>query len=292
MVKVWYKESFKLEPKKRNYPVYKDLEQYTLFEFTDIHNLDMDITEMLQKISEIICKKEEDTLQDKNYKASLHIDHYIHHHDYNNSLLRTKMLLYEKYLTSYHIYHMSFLAHLMDRLLLLFRQNTNTVKLGEIENWVDVPVFNKRVDSVSIQESTLIDLNESLLIEPLVEPVEPIVEPVDPVEPVSEPVAEPADPIPEPVAEPADPIPEPVVEPIVEPVVEQVVDPVVEPILEPIVETVDPVVEPILEPIVETVEPAVEPILEPVEPIHEPIEPVEPIPVAAESKSKKKKKRK
>jgi len=322
MVKVWYKESFKLEPKKRNYPVYKDLEQYTLFEFTDIHNLDMDITEMLQKISEIICKKEEDTLQDKNSKASLHIDHYIHHHDYNNSLLRTKMLLYEKYLTSYHIYHMSFLAHLMDRLLLLFRQNTNTVKLGEIENWVDVPVFNKRVDSVSIQESTLIDLNESLLIEPVIEPIEPVVEPAESVAEPVEPVVEPAEPIPEPI-EPVEPVAEPIPEPI-EPVVEPVAEPIPEP-AEPIPEPIEPVAEPVypVEPIVEPAEPVypaepvepvypvepaepvypvepvvepaepVDPVVEPLEPIPEPVEPVvESIPVAVESKSKKKKKRK
>lgn len=143
MVKGWYKEQFKLDPKKRSYPIYKDLEQYTLFEFTEIHNLDIDISEMLKKISDIIHKKEEETLQDKKMKAGLNIDNYIHHNDYNNTLLRTKMLLYEKYLTSYHIYHMSFLSHLLDRVLLIFRQNTNTVKLGEIESWVDVPILNK-----------------------------------------------------------------------------------------------------------------------------------------------------
>jgi hypothetical protein len=188
MVKGWFKEQFKLEPKKRSYPVYKDLAQYTLFEFTDIHNVVMDISEMLKKISDIIHKKEEETLQDKKLKAGINIDNYIHHNDYNNTLLRTKMGLYEKYLTSYHIYHMSFLSHLMDRVLLLFRQNTNTVKIESIENWVDVPVLNKEDNPyVAIDVSNiLIDIN-TVISE--IKVTEPALEPVS--KPVAEPVSEP-----------------------------------------------------------------------------------------------------
>jgi len=301
MVKGWFKEQFKLEPKKRSYPVYKDLEQYTLFEFTDIHNLDMDISEMLKKISEIIHKKEEDTLKDKNSKAGLNLDNYIHHKEYNNTLLRTKMNLYEKYLTSYHIYHMSFLSHLLDRVLLLFRQNTNTVKLGDIESWVDIPLLNTDDNPHTIvQTENVLDIKNNLLIhssaalqeqlslsildpvpEPLPEPVTeplPVPEPVPIIEPVPEPVPviEPLpliEPVPiiEPVSEPV-PVSEPL--PVIEPVSEPV--PVIEPVSEPL-----PVIEPVSEPL-----PVIEPVSEPlpvIEPVSEPlpvIEPVsEPVPV-------------
>jgi hypothetical protein len=307
MVKGWYKDPFKLEPKKRSYPPYKDLEQYTVFEFTDIHNLDIDISEMLKKINDIICKKEEETLQDKKSKAGLNIDNYIHHNDYNNTLLRTKMNLYEKYLTSYHIYHMSFLSHLMDRVLLLFRQNTNTVKLGEIENWVDVPVLNKEAKedkdvskennpftAIKIDEPVNLDVNIILPSEPieniqvpLVYVAEPVAETVEPVaEPVAEPIVEPVtETVPEPVQEPVEPVTEPVQEPV-EPVTEPVQEPV-EPVTEPVTEPIEYVTEPVTEPIEYVTEPVVEHIEYVTEPIVDPV--LETDPVKSSKKKKKKK---
>lgn len=146
MVKVFYKESFKMEPKKRNYSVYKDLEQFKQFEFSDNLNLNTDIMDMIKKSFESISKNEQEVLEDKRKTNSrINLDNYILNHNFNNAILKNKVELYEKYLHSYHIYHMSYLSHLLDRLVLLFRQSTNPVKIGEVDNWVDVP--NVRTDS-------------------------------------------------------------------------------------------------------------------------------------------------
>jgi hypothetical protein len=55
-------------------------------------------------------------------KIGINIDNYVHNHRYKNDLLLTNIKLYESYLKSYHIYHMSFLSKLKEKFILIFRQ--------------------------------------------------------------------------------------------------------------------------------------------------------------------------
>lgn len=133
MVKTFYKENFKLEPKKRNYMPYKDLEPFKQYEFSDSMNLNQDILDMIQTSMAIIYKKEEEEVIDIHTLKRINIDNYIYNNRYNNESLKTKVELYEKYLNSYHIYHMSFLIHLLDKIRLLFGQNTQTMNMRQLE---------------------------------------------------------------------------------------------------------------------------------------------------------------
>ena len=136
MVKVFYKESFKLEPKKRTFPLYKDLEVFKQYDIQEAITLNVDIQEMIKKAYAYVEKHEEDIVVQYS-NPSLHIENYKYNHHYNNALLKNKMELYEKYLHSYHIYHMSFLSHLRDKIMLLFRQTKNRVMMGNSEEWVE-----------------------------------------------------------------------------------------------------------------------------------------------------------
>jgi hypothetical protein len=101
--------------------MYKDLEPYKLYETMDILLLYEDLSEMLRKAVHEIARKEKDLTKDIQEKG-IRLEHFIHHRTSNHVLLTTKIELYEKYLRSYHIYHMSFLSNLLERLQLLFRQ--------------------------------------------------------------------------------------------------------------------------------------------------------------------------
>jgi len=182
MVKQFYKENFKLEPKKRNYIPYKDLEPYKVFEFTDSLNLDKDILEMIQGSFDIIKKKESEVKQ-IHRGFGVNIDNYIHNHHYNNEALKTKVELYEKYLRSYHIYHMSFLSNLMSKIGLLFGQTESTVSLGQLDG---TAVSNELMNSFIVVPSEPVA--------PAVAPEKPLETPVEPeapekpVEPVDKPL--------------------------------------------------------------------------------------------------------
>jgi len=301
MVKTFYKEHFKTEPKKRNYIPYKDLEPYKQFEFSDSMNLNQDITEMIKKSLDFIRKKEEE-VGDTLLNQHLNIDNYIYNYRYNNQLLKTKVELYEKYLNSYHIYHMSFLSNLLEKVLLLFRQNTSTANTEPFEHISiqSVPeVPPNQVEEFHLVESdkgedyqvVLTKSPENIFVAPVdpvkpVIPVEPVVEPVIPVVPEVNVVHE----VPvEPEFLPQDPeVPVVPVVPEVKQFIEQVhaIEPVV-PVV-PEVESVVPALEQVVSIVLEVKEvieqvvpleqvepvPAVEPV---VKSVVEPVVPVEPV---------------
>lgn len=133
MVKTFYKDNFKLEPKKKNYIPYKDLEPFKIYDFMDSMILNQDIKEMIQKSLEII-QNMDDEISVGPILHRMNIDNFILNHRYNISALKTKVELYEKYLHSYHIYHMSFLSNLFEKLSLMFRQNTPPSDIETLEN--------------------------------------------------------------------------------------------------------------------------------------------------------------
>jgi len=136
MIKLFYKESFKLDPKKRSYPIYKDLETFKKYDIQETISLISDIREMIKKVYTYVEKNAEE-IGIRYSNPSIHIENYRYNQHYNNALLKNKMELYEKYLHSYHIYHMSFLSHLRDKIMLLFRQTKNRVMMGNSEEWVE-----------------------------------------------------------------------------------------------------------------------------------------------------------
>ena len=148
MMKVFYKDSFKLEPRKRVYPVYKDLESFKPYDIEESMSLNVDVQEMIQKSYACVKKNEEDIQAQVSY--AYNIDNYIHNHQYNNQLLKNKIELYEKYLRSYHIYHMSFLSHLRDKIMLLFHQTKNRVLMGSAESWEKEIILKEELNDYPI----------------------------------------------------------------------------------------------------------------------------------------------
>jgi len=169
MVKTFYKENFKLEPKKRSYMPYKDLEPFKPFEFLDSMNLNQDILDMIQKSLEIIRKKEQEVSTGSHTLQRLNIENYIFNHRYNNDSLKTKVELYEKYLHSYHIYHMSFITNLLAKVSMLFQQNTQPLSISPVEPTANEPTTNERIPNAVVVNVLTIDTDT---VSPVV-PVEP-----------------------------------------------------------------------------------------------------------------------
>jgi hypothetical protein len=56
MIRVFHKKTFKLDIKKREYPIYKDLEPLKSYNFEDINNIHYDIIEMINQAYKIISE--------------------------------------------------------------------------------------------------------------------------------------------------------------------------------------------------------------------------------------------
>jgi hypothetical protein len=288
-----YNDNFDNLLKNKHYPVYKDLEQYKVYDFNIVNDIHRDIIVLIKHLYEKVnsVKNEIDNDKQKMF-GGLNIANYVYNFIFSNTVTETNVKLFEEYLDSYHSHHITVLQHLKETFLLMLNQLDPPGPPNGDEYVNDFEVV-PNTNIISVPEPVVEFLKEPIpepvvefLKEPIPEPVveflkEPIPEPVVEFlkEPIPEPVEEPVvDSVPESVKEVIGPVPEPVEEPILEPFPEPVEEPILEPFPEPIVEPVDepfpePVVEPVVEPVPEQViEPVVEEVIEPV--VEEVIEPV------------------
>jgi len=281
------------------FPIYKDLEPTKVYDPDMVHKLYRDILLLIHKAYDTLDHEHRKRESEKRLTTSgIHIGNYVHNRVFTDTLIKTNIQLFEEYLNTYFIYHMTFLVNLKERLGMfldhvLRRQSTEQVcNVNEVDdNFMNI-AKDPIQDTVEVifSETKNDDMDEPIVC--VVEPAEPVAEQVVSLnEPAPEPVAEqletPNEPAPEPVAEQVvEPAPEPVAEQVVEPAPEPVAEQVVEPAPEPVAEQVETLNEPapetVVEPLVETLnEPVPEPVTEPVsEQVESPIvtapEPVQP----------------
>lgn len=158
MVSSFCKQNFKSEYKFVNYPVYKDLEPYRVYDFETINNIHYNIIDLIQFIQNSIKNANDEIIRDKNrLKTGLNIENYIHNLEYNNNILISNIKLYENYLKSYHIYHMDFLKKLSDKISLFWRQLSNNMQVNDetlTQEFKDTDTELKTVDELFKNEIT------------------------------------------------------------------------------------------------------------------------------------------
>ena len=128
---VLYNQKFKTYTKQRNYPIYKYLEPFKQYDFDDINNIHYEIIEMIQHAYVLVSQNNDEINFDtQKLKSGFNIDNYVHNNIYKNTILLTNINLYEKYLNSYHIYHMNFLKNLLEKMG-LFQKHLSTDLITE-----------------------------------------------------------------------------------------------------------------------------------------------------------------
>jgi hypothetical protein len=236
------------------FPIYKDLQPTKVYEPELVHKLYRDINLLIHKAYETLDHEHRKRESEKRLTTSgIHIGNYVHNRVFADTLVKTNIQLFEEYLNTYFIYHMTFLVNLKDRLGMfldhvLRKQPEQGCNVDEVD---DDFMRVAKTTSEPMAETKSEDVIQ-IVIHSDGKPVEikppalPVAEPVGepPALPASEPVTEPpALPVAEPVGEPpALPASEPVTEPPALPVAET-------PVLQ--VETPTPVAEPVALPVAE-----------------------------------------
>jgi len=245
------------------YPIYKDLEPTKVYDTDLVHKLYKDIILLIHKAYETLDHEYRKRESEKRLTTSgIHIGNYLHNRVFIDTLVKSNIQLFEEYLNTYFIYHMTFLVNLKERLGMflnhvLRREPEQECKVDDMDdNFVEVakepatePVVSatilKKDENVDPQQT---DLSKSVVVslaETDTKTEDPVVVPiVDQVVQLVEQVVEPAV---EAETKPDEPVVEPVVAPVIEPVVEPVVVPVIEPVVEPAVEAETKTEKPVVE---------------------------------------------
>jgi hypothetical protein len=117
-----------------NYPIYKDLEPFKQYDFEIIQNLHELLITILTSLNSILINKEYDlkVYQSKN-NIGLNIDNFVNTLNFNNIMMREKIILFITYLEFFHKLHNKYFKRFTTKLQLMYGQITHDIKFDDNE---------------------------------------------------------------------------------------------------------------------------------------------------------------
>jgi hypothetical protein len=117
-----------------NYPIYKDLEPFKQYDFEIIQNLHELLISLLTSLNSILINKEYDlkVYQSKN-NIGLNIDNFVNTFNFNNIMMREKIILFITYLEFFHKLHNKYFKRFTTKLQLMYGQITHDIKFDDNE---------------------------------------------------------------------------------------------------------------------------------------------------------------
>jgi len=113
----YYVENLPAGVVKSVFPIYKDLEPTKVYETELVHKLYKDILMLIHKAYDTLEHEHRKRESEKRLTTSgIHIGNYVHNRVFMDTLIKTNIELFEQYLNTYFIYHMTFLVNLKERL--------------------------------------------------------------------------------------------------------------------------------------------------------------------------------
>lgn len=117
-----------------NYPVYKDLEPFKKYDFEIIQNLHELLLTLLSSINNILMTKDYDLKMYKNKNNfGLNIDNFVNTFNFNNIMMREKIILFITYLEFFHKLHNKYFKRFTTKLQLMYSQITHDIKFDDNE---------------------------------------------------------------------------------------------------------------------------------------------------------------
>lgn len=122
------------------YPVYKDLEPYKVYEFETIESIHAVVLELLVSLINLYLTKEDELkkYQNKN-KVGFNIDNFVNTIMFNNIMLREKIHLFINYLTFFHKLQIKYLTRYTHKLELVISQLDSDIDFEEKKDPIEEP---------------------------------------------------------------------------------------------------------------------------------------------------------
>jgi hypothetical protein len=148
------------------FPIYKDLEPYKKYEFDIIQNIHEVLITLLGSLNGILTNKEHELkiYQTKN-NVGFNIDNFVNTFNYNNIILREKVILFITYLEFFHKLHHKYFKRFTTKLQLMYSQIIHDIKFEdneELNKTKNRDMLNELKDDDEIDNKILKDLKSSI----------------------------------------------------------------------------------------------------------------------------------
>ena len=146
-----------------NYPVYKDLEPFKLYNFEIIQNIHEIIITLLHSINQCIINKERDLDAHKvKNNTGLNIDNFVTTFNFNIVIMREKLTLFVTYIEFFHKLHNKYLKRFTTKLQLMFSQINNDIKFDDTDQTKRLrDIKDDNVDNNSMNDSSVSSPNDA-----------------------------------------------------------------------------------------------------------------------------------
>jgi len=123
------------------YPIYKDLEPFKVYDFDTIVNIHDVILELMRSLINLNTQKESELkkYQSKN-KFGFNIDNFVNTIMFNNIMLREKIHLFINYLSFFHKLQIKYLSRYINKLELVISQVDSDINFEERQDSSEEPV--------------------------------------------------------------------------------------------------------------------------------------------------------
>lgn len=120
------------------YPIYKDLEPFKVYDFDTIENIHDVILELMRSLINLNTQKESELkkYQSKN-KFGFNIDNFVNTIMFNNIMLREKIHLFINYLSFFHKLQIKYLSRYISKLELVISQVDSDINFEERQDSFD-----------------------------------------------------------------------------------------------------------------------------------------------------------
>lgn len=115
-----------------NYPIYKDLEPFKEYKFETLMEIHENILKMLTiLVSELNNKENELTIHKTKQHIGLNIDNFVTTFNYNNNVMRERIIMFITYIEFFHKLHTKYLKRFSKKIQLIYTDISNDIKFDE-----------------------------------------------------------------------------------------------------------------------------------------------------------------
>ena len=149
-----------------NFPIYKDLEPFKQYNFEIIQSVHETIISLLNGVYNYLLHKEHDLKQHQEKNATgLNIDNFIQTFNFNNLVLREKLVLFISYIEFFHKLHTKYFKRFTTKMQLFLSQINNDIKF---EDSVEINRTKRKsmmetFANDNIDKNILLDLKRSIV---------------------------------------------------------------------------------------------------------------------------------
>ena len=151
------------------FPIYKDLEPFKEYKFENLMGVHENILKMISVlITELNIKENELTIYKTKQCIGLNIDNFVTTFNYNNNVMKEKILMFTTYIEFFHKLHTKYLKRFSNKIQLVYKDINSDINFDKSEelNKKDNSITNSITNSISNEHKIYIstsdnDLNET-----------------------------------------------------------------------------------------------------------------------------------